>query len=101
MNCRPKTLSQEASHEVKKAALVKRKQLAALLEKPVLPKGFSGKYPTQTGKLELPFSKGTNKSSAVQLLNESNLDNKKRTKKKSGAFVRVSKELKNVNNEVM
>ena len=44
---------------MKKQAAAYRKQLSALLSKPLIPKGFSSKYPTQTGKLVVPLFPGS------------------------------------------
>nr|CAB3236981.1 ATP-dependent RNA helicase ddx24 [Phallusia mammillata] len=46
--------------ELKQVISSKKQQLAALLKKPIFPKGFSGKFITQTGELSLPGIKTEN-----------------------------------------
>lgn len=73
---------------MKKQANVLRKQLAALLAKPMIPKGFSSKYPTQTGKLVVPLFPGAlasekekHEENAVSVLKQS-LEKEKALKRK-------------------
>ncbi|XP_067006519.2 ATP-dependent RNA helicase DDX24 [Anabrus simplex] len=51
----PTKFTEDTSAKIKKQARIVRQQLNALLERPLFRKGFSGKYPTRTGKLEVPF----------------------------------------------
>lgn len=69
-------------HELKD----KRQLLTKLLSKPLFPKGFSYKYPTSTGELDIPsiMDITNNKENAVELMKttiESNLMLKKKQKK--------------------
>lgn len=71
---------------------VKRIQLASSLQKPLFPRGFSFKYPTSSGKLDIPkmqFSEGQSTgadNSAVKVLKKSieelKLAKKQRNKRK-------------------
>lgn len=68
-------------HELKE----KRNALMSLLSKPLFPKGFSYKYPTSTGELNIPsiMDITNNKENAVELMKttiESNLAIKKKQK---------------------
>ncbi|KAK3927781.1 ATP-dependent RNA helicase DDX24, partial [Frankliniella fusca] len=79
----PTSYSRDGANKVKKQAAALRKQLTALLSKPLIPKGFSSKYPTQTGKLVVPLFPGSiplNQESyeetAVQVLKQSVEDQK-------------------------
>lgn len=79
----PTSYSRDGANKVKKQATALKKQLTVLLSKPLIPKGFSSKYPTQTGKLVVPLFPGSippNKESyqqsAVQVLKQSVEDQK-------------------------
>nr|CAD7396690.1 unnamed protein product [Timema cristinae] len=87
----PKRVNEGISTDVKKLAGIKRKQLNALLAKPIFPKGFSAQYPSLPGRKKM--SSGEN---AVEILQASLVKKKSKKIKKpksslSGKFVKVKK----------
>ncbi|XP_047002062.1 ATP-dependent RNA helicase DDX24 isoform X1 [Schistocerca americana] len=84
----PSGLSRETAVEIKRVASLKRKQLNTLLSKPIFPRGFSGKYPTKTGQLQVPFVKATvPEVAAVKVFQEVQKSKKHITVRKPGMFV--------------
>ncbi|KAI4469399.1 rna helicase [Holotrichia oblita] len=56
------------SNNQKKAATVKRKLLNALLEKPIFPRSFSGKYPLSFEDPEVLLNQGAREENAVEVM---------------------------------
>lgn len=52
------TEESHAAQKAQKAATIKRKQLTALLAKPIFPKGFNARYPILNSDLSDPFLEG-------------------------------------------
>ncbi|GJQ87087.1 hypothetical protein Trydic_g23940 [Trypoxylus dichotomus] len=71
----------------KKVGNVKRKQLNALLEKPIFPKNFSGKYPLNFDDPNIVLSQGVTESSAIEVMkNAMESNNIKHTLKSKHLF---------------
>lgn len=84
----PTSYSREGGNNVKKEAAALRKQLTTALSKPLIPKGFSSRFPTQSGTLVVPLFPGnvpsntkTYKETAVEALKQS-LEEEKSHKRK-------------------
>nr|CAD7438202.1 unnamed protein product [Timema bartmani] len=87
----PKRVNEGISTDGKRLAGIKRKQLTALLAKPIFPKGFSAQYPSLPGRKKMLGGEN-----AVEIL-QASLGKKKSKKIKkpkssvSGKFVKVKK----------
>lgn len=70
------------AHSYKKTAEIKRKQLAQLLSTPVVPKGFSGKYPLTSDITDVTALQGQQKNEkAVDVMKNALENNSKGNRK--------------------
>ncbi|XP_034242516.1 ATP-dependent RNA helicase DDX24 [Thrips palmi] len=97
----PTSYSRDGGDKVKKEAAALRKQLNILLSKPLIPKGFSSKFPTQTGKLVVPLFPGAMssnseiyKETAVDALKQSVEDQKSEKRKRNNKRSKLNKRRK-------
>lgn len=77
----------DESHANKRAASIRKKQLQALLEIPIFPKNFSGKYPLGFQNPNAPFLEGERDITAVEVMkNAMEMKNVKRSIKSKHLF---------------